>query len=90
MNNQLTFRLPREVALALARRARERRVPKSRLVREALEAYLGTAAAPASRDVPPLQRIAAFVGALALDRAALERDALARQIRRRNWRSAGA
>ena len=90
MDDQLTFRLPREVALALARRARERRVPRSRLVREALEAYLGTPAGVAAAGIPPRQRIAAFVGALALDRAAIERDALARQIRRRNWRAAGA
>jgi len=89
MDDQLTFRLPREVALALARRARERRVPRSRLVREALEAYLGTAGAPAA-GISPRQRIAPFVGALALDRAAIERDALARQIRRRNWRAPGA
>jgi hypothetical protein len=89
MNDQLTFRLPRAVAQALARRARERGVPKSLVVREALDAYLGTAEAPAAR-VPPRQRIAAFVGALSLDRAAIERDELARQIRRRNWRSAGA
>jgi predicted DNA-binding protein len=37
---QVTFRLPRRLARALARRARERGVPKSHLVREVLEAYL--------------------------------------------------
>ena len=88
MNDQVTFRLPRAVAQALARRARERRVPKSLVVREALEAYLGTP----SSDAPAAggsarQRIAAFVGALRLDSTAIERDPLARRIRRNNWRS---
>jgi predicted transcriptional regulator len=86
MENQLTFRLPREIARALARRAQERRVPKSLVVREALEAYLGTSGAGAE-GVDARRRIAAFVGAVALDRAAIDRDAIARQIRRRNWRS---
>jgi predicted transcriptional regulator len=86
MEDQVTFRLPREVARALARRAQERRVPKSLLVREALEAYLGTAGTGAGA-VDPRQRIAPFVGAVTLDRAAIERDAIARQIRRRNWRT---
>lgn len=40
MEDQVTFRLPRAVARVLARRARERGVPKSQLVREALETYL--------------------------------------------------
>lgn len=85
MEEQVTFRLPREVARLLARRARERGVPKSRLVREALTAYL---AGPAAETSPMgvRQRIAPFLGAVILDRASLERDALARQIRRRNWR----
>jgi predicted transcriptional regulator len=86
MENQLTFRLPHEIARALARRAQERRVPKSLVVREALEAYLGTSGAGAE-GVDARHRIAPFVGALTLDRAAIDRDAIARQIRRRNWRS---
>lgn len=61
-------------------------MPKSLLVREALEAYLG-ASGPAAHAGDPMRRIAPFVGAVTLDRAAIERDAIARQIRRRNWRS---
>ena len=85
MDTQLTFRLPRDVARALARRARERRVPRSHVVREALEAYL---AVPAPGPSPLLvrERIAPFVGAVRLDPAAFERDAIMREIRRRNWR----
>lgn len=86
MEDQLTFRLPREVARALARRAQERRVPKSLLVREALEAYLGASGA-AAEGVDPRHRIAPFVGAITLDRAASERNAIAKRIRRHNWRS---
>ncbi len=86
MDDQLTFRLPRAVARALARRARERQVPKSLLVREALEAYLGAPGGTAE-PVDPQVRIAPFVGAVTLDRAAIDRDAIARQIRRRNWRT---
>ena len=85
MENQVTFRLPREVARVLARRARERGVPKSQLVREALETYL---AAPVAESGPmeTRQRIAPFIGAVTLDAGAIERDAIARQIRQHNWR----
>ena len=85
MKNQVTFRLPRDLASALARHARQRGVPKSQLVREAIEGYLastGTEAGP----MDPWQRIAPFIGSVRLDPAAAERDALARQIRKHNWR----
>ena len=85
MEEQVTFRLPREVARVLARRARERGVPKSQLVREALTNYLASAGAETG-PIDARQRIAPFVGAVTLDRAAVERDALARRIRRHNWR----
>ncbi|MGH7718352.1 MAG: ribbon-helix-helix protein, CopG family [Gemmatimonadaceae bacterium] len=83
-DDQLTLRLPKELARVLARRARARRVAKSQLVREALQAYLG--------DVPPAdpgaawRRVAPLVGSIALDAAAIERDALAGQVRAHNWR----
>jgi len=48
-DDHLTLRLPRELARALARWARERGVPKSQLAREAVARYLARAdAAPAS------------------------------------------
>jgi predicted transcriptional regulator len=48
-NDHLTLRLPRELARALARWARERGVPKSQLAREAVARYLAPAdGAPAA------------------------------------------
>jgi predicted transcriptional regulator len=40
MDEHLTLRLPRELARALARWARRRRVPKSQVAREAVAAFL--------------------------------------------------
>lgn len=85
MEDQVTFRLPRDVARVLARRARERGVPKSQLVREALETYLAGPVAE-SGPIDARQRIAPFIGAATLDAAVIERDAIARQIRQHNWR----
>ena len=82
--DQLTLRLPRELSRALARWARERGVPKSQLVREALQAYL--AGAPADDPAAAWRRVTPMVGSLSLDAAAIERDALARQVRAHNWR----
>ena len=82
--DQLTLRLPKDLARLLARRARERRLPKSQVVREAIQAYL------ASEQPPPpggaWQRVAHLVGSMPLDHQAIERDELARQIRDHNWR----
>jgi len=50
-NRHLTLRLAAELARALARRARERGVPKSQLAREAVSAYLLPEATPVS--APP-------------------------------------
>ena len=85
MDDQLTFRIPRDLARELARLARERRVPRAHLVREALAEYL--AAAP--RDEPRAavwERVRHFAGSAPLDRAAVEADQLAARIRRHNWR----
>jgi predicted DNA-binding protein len=84
MDEQTTFRLPPALARALARRARERGVPKSQLVREALERYL---AQPPVPDVHLVrERTAPYLGALQLDETRLESDDVARLIRDRNWR----
>lgn len=83
-DDQITLRLPRALSRALGRRARERGVPKSQLAREALEAYL--AGRPEDEPGAAWGRIAPLVGSLRLDRAAVERDALARQLRAHNWR----
>ena len=68
---------------ALARRARERGVPRSHVVREALREYLAQPLAPA---LDPRAAVELFRGTMPLDRAAIERDAIARQIRAHNWR----
>jgi predicted transcriptional regulator len=45
-DDYLTLRLPRELARALARWARDRGLPKSHVVREAVTRYLALSAAP--------------------------------------------
>jgi predicted DNA-binding protein len=91
MDEQLSLRLPRELARQLGKRARTAGVKRSAIVREALEAFLGTPPAPESaREVR--ERLAPFVGAVKLTRGtgagagAGERDALLRQLRAHNWR----
>lgn len=106
MDDQLTFRIPRALARALAREARGRGVPRSLVVREALSRYLaetvdleaarapdgtghGASVRSGPRQVPtdPWARVRRFVGAVVLDDAAVEADALARRIRTHNWRA---
>ena len=85
MADQTSFRLPTPLARALTRAARARGVPKSQLVREALERYLadeGPARPPASVK----ERSAAYIGSVKLDSRALSADSTARMIRQRNWR----
>lgn len=86
MHEQTSFRLPVALAQALDRRARETGVPKSQLVREALERYLGAAEPPGPDQVR--ERSAPYLGALELDPAPGHAgpDAIAGLIRERNWR----
>ncbi|MFQ6047418.1 MAG: ribbon-helix-helix protein, CopG family [Gemmatimonadales bacterium] len=84
MDDQITLRLPRGLARALARRARQLGVPKSRVVREALEAYL--AGGTPEGGLPAWGRVQALIGAVELDPGKVEQDALARRIREHNWR----
>lgn len=87
MEDQLSIRVPRTLARLLARRARERGVRRSQIVREALERYLaGDTDAGGTGALPTWERISPFIGAIELDRAAIDRDALTRRIRRHNWR----
>ena len=85
MDEQITFRLPKALARALAGRARRRGVPKSLLVREAVQAYLGEPFA-GERPAGVWERIAPFAGSVRSDRARDEQDALARRLRQHNWR----
>ncbi|MGH7614285.1 MAG: CopG family transcriptional regulator [Gemmatimonadales bacterium] len=80
----MTFRIPRELSRALNRSARERGVPKSQLVREALREYLVVEPSPEPGEV--WRRIAKYKGIAALDHAAIDADPIARQIREHNWR----
>jgi hypothetical protein len=84
MDDQLTLRLPRDLARALSRRARELGVPKSQLVREALAHYVAT---PGPTPDNAWERVAPMVGSLTIDPAAVEADEIARRIRRHNWRT---
>jgi metal-responsive CopG/Arc/MetJ family transcriptional regulator len=83
MSDQSSFRLPRALTQALARVARERGIPKSEVVREALQAYLIDRAADPDAA---WHRVAPMVGSVQLDAAEIERDALARQVKAHNWR----
>ena len=56
--DHLTLRLPRELARALSRWARERGIPKSQLVREAVARYL----APADGGAEPPAKIVTATG----------------------------
>jgi len=57
-DSHLTLRLPADLARALARWARNRRLPKSQLVREAVAQYLAPSSMPAER--PPQVTARAF------------------------------
>lgn len=83
-DDQVTLRIPRELARQLRQQARERGVPSSQIVREALQSYLG---ATMSEDpTATWARLEPLVGSLSIDSTAIERDALAAQLRRHNWR----
>ncbi|MGH7644479.1 MAG: ribbon-helix-helix protein, CopG family [Gemmatimonadales bacterium] len=69
MEAQLTLRVPREVARALARRAQARGVARSQVVREALRAYLALELARAPRNVR--ERLERYRGSLRLETAGL-------------------
>jgi hypothetical protein len=85
MDHQLTLRIPGDLARALARAAKARRVPRSLVVREALAEYLVAEGQPASGE-STWSRVRHFAGSAPLDRAAIEADQFAAQLRRHNWR----
>ena len=82
-DNQITLRLPATLARKVARHARERGIPKSQVVREAIQTYLAN---PPADAAAAWSRVEAMVGTASLDPAAIERDALASQLRAHNWR----
>lgn len=85
MAEQTSFRLPAEMLREVERVARERGIPKSQLVREALERYL-TKPAPGESGVLSVQdRTAPFIGSINLSGPG-DAEAIADRVRRRNWR----
>jgi len=69
MDDHLTLRLPRALARALARWARERRMPKSQVAREAVAAYLavpGGSVSPSNPTVTGAQLADRWAGLPAL------------------------
>jgi len=84
MDDQTSLRLPREMLRELERVARERGVPKSRLVREALELFL---AGPAmgSPVLTVRDRSAPYIGSIDLTGPG-DAEGVADRVRRRNWR----
>lgn len=86
MPSQTSFRLPPELLRALDRLARKRGVPKSQLVREALEQFLtGVAKDNVAQPMSVRERSAPYIGSLSRrDSSAI--DEVAIQIRQRNWR----
>jgi hypothetical protein len=83
--DQLTLRLPAELSKALEGEAKERGVPRSQLVREALHAYLG-ATVQAGTGRTSWDRIAPYQGAVSLSPEDAEASQIARRIREHNWR----
>lgn len=85
MAEQTSFRLPREMLRELARVAKMRGVPKSQLVREALELYLTKPAAAESPGLSMRDRSAPFIGSINLSGPG-DAESIADRVRRRNWR----
>ena len=85
MDAQITLRVPADLAKRLTARAKQAGVKRSQVVREALQAFLGTGV-DALRTTSVHERLAPYIGAVALDAPALERDELARRLRAHNWR----
>ena len=85
MDDQTSFRLPREMLRELGRVAKERGVPRSQLVREALEFYLSS---PVT-EAPVLtvrDRSAPYIGTIDLTGPG-DAESVADRVRRRNWRA---
>jgi len=84
MDSQITLRLPKELARALAKRAKAQGVPKSQLVRESVVKYL--AEPERESDEEYWARNRHFIGSLTLDHQAMMDDPIARQIYEHNFR----
>jgi predicted transcriptional regulator len=86
MASQTSIRLTPEMLRALSKLARQRGVPKSQLVREAIEQYLATE--PAGNAALPMsvrERSAPYIGSIRLSKRD-ELDDVSARMRRQNWR----
>jgi metal-responsive CopG/Arc/MetJ family transcriptional regulator len=81
---QITLRIPKELARVLSRKAKARGVPKSQLVREAVQKYV--AEPEQESDEAFWARARPFIGSVHGDHEAMMADPLARQIYEHNWR----
>jgi hypothetical protein len=86
MASQTSFRLPTDLSRALARLAKQRGVPKSQLVREALERYLATSGSEPAAPLSVRERSAPYVGMIRLPAEVPAEDSVAVRIRQHNWR----
>ena len=80
MENQLTLRLPADLAAKLARSAKRQKRKRSEVVRAALEQYLNT-----EPNVRPIEQVRDLLGSVASGRPDLgqrHRDYLIRRLRR--------
>ncbi|MBM4298469.1 MAG: ribbon-helix-helix protein, CopG family [Deltaproteobacteria bacterium] len=80
MENQLTMRLPADLAAKLERSAKRLKRKRSEVVRAALEQYLST-----EPEVHPIERVRDLLGSVASGRPDLgqrHRDYLVRRLRR--------
>ena len=84
MDSQITLRLPKELAKALAQRAKAQGVPKSQLVREAVMRYV--AEPERESDEAFFARNQHFIGCVRGDHEAAMQDELYRQIYTNNFR----
>jgi len=84
MDSQITLRLPKDLAKALAQRAKAQGVPKSQLVREAVMKYV--AEPEPESDEAFFARNRHFIGSLSLDHDAMMADPIARQMYEHNFR----
>ena len=85
MEDQTSFRLPREMLEELARLAKRRGVPRAQLVREAIEIYL--AGPPDETPVLTVRdRSAPYIGTIDLTGPG-DAESIADRVRRRNWRA---
>jgi hypothetical protein len=85
MAEQTSFRLPLETLRELGRVAKARGVPKSQLVREALELYLAKPAPAESAGLSVQDRSAPYIGSINLSGPG-DAEGIADRVRRRNWR----